>query len=83
MLPPLPESRPIVKWLAGYYHALQSVIGNGTISELHAAEDKSYGLRQIMRHYSAEKWTFDPIVVDKTRIWRIEIQALTGKRSHV
>jgi nitroimidazol reductase NimA-like FMN-containing flavoprotein (pyridoxamine 5'-phosphate oxidase superfamily) len=70
------DTRPC-KWSC----AFESVIGNGTISELHDAEAKSHGLRQIMRHYSTEAWTFDPAVVQKTRVWRIEIQTLTGKRS--
>lgn len=72
------DTRPC-KWSC----AFESVIGNGTISELHDTEDKSHGLRQIMRHYSANEWTFDPAVVQKTRVWRIEIQTLTGKRSQV
>lgn len=70
------DTRPC-KWSC----AFESVIGNGTISELPDAEDKSCGLRQIMRQYSTKEWTFDPAVVDKTRIWRIEIQTLAGKRS--
>ncbi len=71
------DSRPC-KWSC----AFESVVGSGTISELHG-EDRIHGLRQIMRHYSSKEWTFDPAVVQKTRVWRIEIQKLTGKRSHV
>jgi nitroimidazol reductase NimA-like FMN-containing flavoprotein (pyridoxamine 5'-phosphate oxidase superfamily) len=70
------EARPC-KWSC----AFESVIGSGAISELRDVEDKSHGLRQIMRHYSTEEWSFDPAVVQKTRVWRIEIQKLTGKRS--
>jgi nitroimidazol reductase NimA-like FMN-containing flavoprotein (pyridoxamine 5'-phosphate oxidase superfamily) len=70
------DTRPC-KWSCTF----ESVIGNGTISELLDAEHKSHGFRQIMRQYSTEEWTFDPAVMEKTRIWRIEIQKLTGKRS--
>ncbi len=70
------DTRPC-KWSC----AFESVIGSGTISELTDAQDKSHGLRHIMRHYSTQEWTFDPAVVQKTRVWRIEIQKLTGKRS--
>jgi uncharacterized protein len=59
----------------------KSVIGFGTISELIDPEQKQQGLDQIMRHYSDKAWTFDPKAVEKTRVWRIELESLCGKGS--
>jgi hypothetical protein len=59
----------------------ESVIGFGTIRELRDPEQKQQGLDQIMRHYSDKAWTFDPKAVEKTRVWRIDLESLSGKRS--
>ena len=65
-------------WTAGY----ESVIGFGRIEELTDTSDKSAVLAQIMLHYSGrDDWSFDPNGVARTRIWKIPIQSLTGKRS--
>ena len=61
--------------------AFESVIGYGTITELLSTTDKSAGLNQIMRHYSGRDWTFDEKQTATTRVWRIEVESLTGKRS--
>jgi len=59
----------------------ESVIGYGTISELSGNEDKIQGLNQIMLHYSGREWEIDEKATATTRVWRIEIESLTGKRS--
>ena len=59
----------------------ESVIGFGTIIELESAEDKSRGLNQIMLHYSGREWDIDEAATATTRVWRIEIESVTGKRS--
>jgi nitroimidazol reductase NimA-like FMN-containing flavoprotein (pyridoxamine 5'-phosphate oxidase superfamily) len=59
----------------------KSVIGFGTIRELRDPEQKQQGLDQIMRHYSDKAWTFDPKAVEKTRVWRIDLESLSGKCS--
>jgi len=59
----------------------ESVIGYGTISELTGIEDKPRGLNQIMLHYSGREWEIDDAAVATTRVWRIAIESLTGKRS--
>ncbi len=61
--------------------AFESVIGYGTIDELLSPEQKQYGLNQIMRHYSHQDWDLDVPGQPRTRVWRITIQSLTGKRS--
>jgi nitroimidazol reductase NimA-like FMN-containing flavoprotein (pyridoxamine 5'-phosphate oxidase superfamily) len=57
------------------------VIGYGRVTEMTDVDQKEYGLNQIMRHYSGQEWQFDPTVFHGTRVWCIEIDSLTGKRS--
>ena len=59
----------------------ESVIGYGTIIELDSAEEKSRGLNQIMLHYSGREWDIDEAATATTRVWRIDIESVTGKRS--
>ena len=72
-----PDEKKACNWSMHY----ESVIGDGTISELTAQEDKQYGLNQIMRHYSGKDWTFDTKVMAKTRLWKITIASLGGKHA--
>ena len=59
----------------------ESVIGYGRVIELETSEDKARGLNQIMLHYSGRKWEIDDAAISTTRVWRIEIESVTGKRS--
>ena len=59
----------------------QSVIGQGRIHELVAVREKTEGLNQIMAQYSDRKWEFGPDRLDAIRVWRIEIETMTGKQS--
>ena len=59
----------------------ESVIGYGTISELSTSEEKVRGLNQIMLHYSGREWEIAPPTLSTTRVWRIDIGSVTGKRS--
>ena len=59
----------------------ESVIGYGTIIELDSAEEKSRGLNQIMLHYSGREWEIDKAATATTRVWRIDVESVTGKRS--
>jgi len=61
--------------------AFESVIGYGTITELTTPEEKSHGLNQIMLHYSGREWNIDASATATTRVWRIDIESVTGKRS--
>jgi nitroimidazol reductase NimA-like FMN-containing flavoprotein (pyridoxamine 5'-phosphate oxidase superfamily) len=60
----------------------ESVIGYGTIIELETSVEKARGLNQIMLHYSDREWDIDEAATATTRVWRIEIETVTGKRSH-
>jgi len=61
--------------------AFESVIGYGTVSELIDPGEKSRGINQIMLHYSGREWEVSASVLAKTRVWRLEIDSLTGKRA--
>jgi nitroimidazol reductase NimA-like FMN-containing flavoprotein (pyridoxamine 5'-phosphate oxidase superfamily) len=59
----------------------ESVIGYGTVSEIVDAQEKESGLNQIMRHYSGRAWELPRSGLDQTRIWRVGIESVSGKRS--
>ena len=59
----------------------ESVIGFGKVDELASPEDKAQGLNQVMRHYSGKTWEFDSRALGKTRVWRISIETISGKRA--
>ncbi len=61
----------------------ESVIGYGTLVELTSAEEKTQALTCLMRHQSGrdEAWSFAPSAVMATRVWRLKIETMTGKRS--
>ena len=59
----------------------ESVIGFGTVQELQSDEDKEEGLKHIMQQYSDREWQFDPGAVSGTRVWKIVISSISGKRA--
>jgi len=59
----------------------ESVIGYGTVVELTSNDEKTGGLNQIMRHYSDRDWVIEATAAATTRVWKIDIESLTGKRS--
>ena len=59
----------------------QSVIGFGRIHELLTAGEKTGGLNQIMAQYSGRDWEFGPDRLAAIRVWKIEIETMTGKQS--
>ena len=71
------DERIACKWTAQY----ESVIGYGIIRELISPEKKRYGLNQIMLHYSDREWEFDQTTLKRTKIWRLDIESVTGKQS--
>jgi nitroimidazol reductase NimA-like FMN-containing flavoprotein (pyridoxamine 5'-phosphate oxidase superfamily) len=58
-----------------------SLIAEGEIQELTSETDKRSGLDQIMRHYSDQSWVIPSSKLKKTRVWKIYLEAMTGKRS--
>jgi uncharacterized protein len=65
------------KWTFSF----QSVIGYGTVRELTELVEKRDGLNQIMKHYSGREWAFTVEDLESIRVWKIEIESLTGKQS--
>jgi len=61
--------------------SFESAIGFGAVVELVDASDRIHGLNQIMRHYSGRGWEFQGPSLDSTRVWRIDLDTLTGKKS--
>ncbi len=71
------DSPSACKWT----FAFESVIGFGTVRELHGIDEKIHGLQQITRQYAEIEAIIDEQTAGNTRVWRIEIQSMTGKRS--
>ncbi len=65
------------RWTQSFY----SVIGFGTIEEITDTAQKIHALNGIMKHYSGREWGFDEKLLEKTRLWRISIEQITGKKS--
>ena len=61
--------------------AFESVIGQGRVVELTDAAEKTGGLDQVMLHYSGKQWEFNQKLLSLTRVWRISIDSISGKRS--
>mgnify|MGYP001823342182 FL=1 len=59
----------------------QSVVGQGHIYELETVGDKTHALNRVMAQYSGREWEFGPDRLDTIRVWKIEIEAITGKQS--
>lgn len=59
----------------------ESVIGYGDAVELTTPEEREYGLNQIMLHYSGKEWRYEKKALKQTKIWCVEIESMTGKRS--
>jgi nitroimidazol reductase NimA-like FMN-containing flavoprotein (pyridoxamine 5'-phosphate oxidase superfamily) len=59
----------------------ESVIGYGTVIELSESEERRHGLNQVMLQYSEREWMMDDASMDRTRVWRLDIESVTGKRS--
>jgi nitroimidazol reductase NimA-like FMN-containing flavoprotein (pyridoxamine 5'-phosphate oxidase superfamily) len=59
----------------------ECVIGYGAVAELTNDADKARGLNEIMKHYSGREWVIEPPHLTTTRVWRITIDSVTGKRS--
>jgi hypothetical protein len=65
------------KWTFAY----ESVIGFGKIYELDSKDLIRNGLNAIMRQYSGREWVFAEDKLNNIKVWRIEINSITGKRA--
>lgn len=73
----IPDDKNPCKWTMSY----KTVIGFGTITELNLVNEKIYGLNQIYKQYAGHDWDFQGISLEKLRVWKIDIQRMTGKQS--
>lgn len=64
-----------------YTARFQCVMGGGPVTLLETAEEKRAGLAAIMAHVSGEAgpWEFDPAMLERTRVIRLEAEELTCK----
>ena len=67
----------VCKWTYSY----ESVIGFGNIYELESLEHKEDGMNKIMSQYSGKEWSFGEDKLESVRVWKININSITGKRS--
>jgi len=65
------------KWTFSY----ESVIGFGNIYELESLKHRENGMNIIMSQYSEKEWKIGENKLDNIRVWKIEINSITGKRS--
>lgn len=73
----LPHDTSPCNWTFSF----QSVVGYGTVRELCGHAAKSDGLQLIMRHYSGREWEFRREDIEAIRVWRLEIESMSGKQS--
>ena len=62
--------------------AFESVAGQGRIEELQTTEEKTRALDLMVQHYAGDRQMPSAAPGPGMRVWRIHIEALTGKRSH-
>ncbi|MCI8410071.1 MAG: pyridoxamine 5'-phosphate oxidase family protein [Lachnospiraceae bacterium] len=62
--------------------AYESVIGRGTMEDV-PEEEKYDALVCLMRHYHKEDFAFQKEVMAQTRVFRLIVQDMTGKRRKV
>jgi nitroimidazol reductase NimA-like FMN-containing flavoprotein (pyridoxamine 5'-phosphate oxidase superfamily) len=73
----VPDERDPCDWSFSF----QSVIGYGRIQELVTTGAKVEGLNRIMEQYSGREWAFGEKALDSVRVWKIAIDAVSGKQS--
>ena len=59
----------------------ETVIGYGRMIELTATEDKVRGLHHIITQYGGDPGPLAPGSLADVRVWRLDIESMTGKRS--
>jgi len=65
----------------GWAMRYRSVIGVGRACFLESDEEKSHGLRVIVRHYTEGDFTFPKETLDKITVVRVAIESITGRKS--
>jgi nitroimidazol reductase NimA-like FMN-containing flavoprotein (pyridoxamine 5'-phosphate oxidase superfamily) len=62
----------------------ESLIGFGLVETVLDPDEKKDAMNCVMTHYSVKNdWTFDEKILAKTRILRLSVESLTGKRRNI
>jgi len=61
--------------------AFSSVIITGNAEELSSPQDKLEGLNRIMFHYSNREWDIPLEELSRTKVWKVIIHTINGKKS--
>lgn len=68
-------------YACSYSFAYRSIMGAGRIYPVTSGEDKVYALARIMDHMApGAPQAFGPGVLDRTAVWRIDVEHFTGKQ---
>jgi hypothetical protein len=73
----VPDEKSPCNWTFSF----QSVIGYGKVFELVDRDERVAGLQQIVKQYSDRSWDIDAERAESARVWKIEIESITGKQS--
>lgn len=67
-------------YTCSYSFAYRSIMGNGRICRIEDTEQKIYGLTKIMEHMDpGAKAEFRPEMLERTAVFRIDVDKFTGK----
>ncbi len=73
----LPHQTRACAWSLSFY----SVMGTGVVREVTEPDKKVAGLQAIMAHYSPQDWEVSAGDAQTVRVWRLDIEEMTGKKS--
>jgi nitroimidazol reductase NimA-like FMN-containing flavoprotein (pyridoxamine 5'-phosphate oxidase superfamily) len=73
----VPKGKNPCEWSVSF----QSVIGYGKVRELAGDDEKKEALGYIVEHYAGSKLEFSRKAMRDTRVWKINIEEITGKQS--
>ena len=65
------------KWTAAY----RSIIGYGKMIEIENLDERIMAINHIMLHYSGKEWGFNEEMLKRVKLWKIEIEEISGKVS--
>ncbi len=73
----LPHLSRACAWSMSFY----SVMGTGVVREVTEPDEKVAALQAIMAHYSPQVWEVSAGDAQTVRVWRLDIEEMTGKQS--
>ena len=73
----MPSKQDPCKWT----FAFECVIGFGKVFEIEQEQQKIHALNCIMQQYSGPTDQFSSSAISQTRVWKINIDNISGKRS--